>query len=283
MFEQFGRHTSGYPSRVYSCTSLFPQATRGLFVAALVLASCGDSSTSSVCATDAGCVGNSACSSSGGLVGATYDIKKSRFSFGSAPAQEESTAMVRWIGSDGVAGIYACGKEMGVANATAAGASLPDWSSSPSVLSELVFQYFASMGMEECQIGDSAVLNGTVSISRSVDGIAVVESNAFARFNSKGETTSEGLYWPAVSAATVVAAMDFRQMLSDPVALAAYKAKLPSGAQGVGRVSIHHSTCTLAASPSEVIAAATYDVIQSGEMSVTLSFDVNGNAVETSW
>jgi len=191
--------------------------------------------------------------------------------------------MVRWTGSDGVVGIYACGKEMGVANATAAGANLPDWSSSASVLSGLVFQYFVSMGMEECQIGDSTVLNGTVSIGRGVDGIPVVESNAFARFNSEGKTTSEGLYWPPVPAATVVAAMDFRQVLSDPIVLAAYKAKLPSGAQGVGRVSIHHSTCTLAASPSEVIAAATYDVIQDGGMRATVSFDVNGNAVETSW
>ena len=127
------------------------------------------------------------------------------------------------------------------------------------------------------QEGPSQVQAGTdISLVRGIDGIAVGESIAYAKFNVDDQTTSEGLYWPTIPAATVASARAFRDLLADPAALAAYKAKLPATAQGDGVVAIHHPECPSLISSYQPV--ATYDV---SSMGATLSFDVNGKRVST--
>jgi hypothetical protein len=244
------------------------------------------------------------CQPGADLTGATYDLSKSRFAFGSTPVQQDASGMTRWVGVDGVVAIESCGLESGSMNGGAPESGLPDWSTDPATLSAHVRDYFLSMGVAPCQIANTAVLASggavcstgpdascemttaqrTIALARGVDGIPVSESNAYARFNVNDQSTSEGFYWPTVPAVTVATARSFRDQLADAAALAAYKARLPSDAQGDGRIVIHHSSCFgLSSSPFQ--SAATYDVMQSSSMGMAsiLSFDADGSPVTTSW
>jgi len=246
------------------------------------------------------------CDPGAALTGATYDLSRSRFAFGSTPSEEQVSTMTRWVGSDGVVAIESCGSEQGIMNAGAPEETLPDWSPDPVALAAHVREYFVSMGVDPCQILDDGVtgsgsagcsggatdgascqpLTGSsmIDLARGVDGIRVVESRAYARFNVNDQTTSESLYWPAISAEVVTSARSFAGKLADASALAAYKAQLPSNAQGDGQVVIHHSSCMYPAAPFQ--AAATYDVLQTnptGMMEATISFDADGNRVTTQW
>jgi hypothetical protein len=117
---------------------------------------------------------------------------------------------------------------------------------------------------------------------RSIDGVPIVDSRAFARFDIDDQTTSETCYWPTIPADVVRAARAFHDQLAAPGALAAYKAKLPSDAQGDGQVVIHHR---VAGSSLPFTAVVTYDTVQitpendGGE----LHFDANGRPVMDSW
>ncbi len=231
------------------------------------------------------------CIGAGPLPGALYDIGKSRFAFGSAPAREDSGTLTRFVGSHGVVCISPCGSATGIMNADAPETGLPDWSADTVTLTDHTRDYFAAMGVEACQVASADVpsaLGGggaaqkTGSLTRAVDGILVAESYAFARFNVNDQTTSEGLYWPALPEETVAAARAFRDQLADPAALAAYKAKLPASAQGPGHVLIHHTPGTGTCS-AQIDALATFDVLQDNPMGMaaTLSFDSAGKQVST--
>jgi hypothetical protein len=250
----------------------------------------------------------SSCAANELLSGASYDITKSRFAFGSTPSKQVSGSFVRWVGSDGVVAVWSDGSELGIMNAVAPEANLPDWSTDASRLTAHVIAYWASMGLAACQIanpgihesvsGGGSVEGGvtitigpsTVSLGRAVRGIRVVESLAVARFNVNDQTTNEAFYWPEIPASVVSAAVTFATQLADPTGLAAYKAKLPADAQGQGQIVIHH---TSAGSSSPFQSAITYDVVQSAPPidaggivlggSEDLSFDPNGNPVTTAW
>jgi hypothetical protein len=185
------------------------------------------------------------------VVGVTFDVSRSRFAFGSTPVREDSASITRYVGTEGVVAVFACGAEQGTMNAGAPEAALPDWSNDTVALAAHTRDYFVNMGMFVCQIGSTDVQPAlgrgagaqvTIALTRAVDGIAVSESNAFARFNANDQTTSEGLFWPTLPADTLAAARALRDQLADPGTLAAYKAKLPASAQGTGRVVIHHTS-----------------------------------------
>jgi hypothetical protein len=193
---------------------------------------------------------------------------------------------VRSVGIDGVVGIEKSGGEIGSLNGGAPEANLPDWSNDPTMLGSHVTTYFESFGVSACQVGHAQVNGGsggrTIALARSVDGIDIGESLAYARFDSQDQSTSEGFYWPTIPADVVTSARVFHARLADPTELAAYKAKLPADAQGDGFVNLHH---TSASSTSPFAAAATYDVETPPSTfgRSILSFDASGNAVSTSW
>ncbi len=241
-----------------------------------------------------------ACFTAVGLPGATYDVTKSAFAFGGTPTEEDESGFVRWTGNDGALAIWNDGSELGIMNAGARETNLPDWSTDPAALTAHVIAYFGTMGLAMCQVATSSSLQSvgaagtgtsgavvvavggtTVTLARAVSGIPVVESLADARFDSEDQTTSEALYWPTIPSDVVSTAITFNAVLADPTQLAAYKAKLPSYAQGDGRVVIHH---TSAGSTAPFASAATYDVAGTGNASdEDLSFDPNGNSVPGAW
>ena len=221
------------------------------------------------------------------LAGATYDVTKSRFAFGSTPVRDDSNGLSRWVGADGVVAIWPNGGELASMNGGAPEASLPDWSNDPVALTRHVSAYLTSFGIASCQVEGADVLGGsggrTIGLVRTLDGMIVGESQAFARFDDQDQSTSEGFYWPTIPADVVASARTFHARLADPTQLAAYKAKLPADAQGDGVVNLHH---TSSSSSSPFAAAATYDVetppSQLGRGS-SLSFDADGNPVTTVW
>jgi hypothetical protein len=152
------------------------------------------------------------------------------------------------------------------------------------------------MGLAECEVagadihasgssgpnGVSSVVPGptTIVLNRAVDGIAVVESLAVARFDADDQTTEESFYWPEIPANVVSDALAFRDRLADPAMLLAYKARLSSDAQGEGRVVIHHMA-SVSSLPFQ--AAATYEVGRDAPLAGPLEFDENGQQVTTMW
>jgi hypothetical protein len=236
------------------------------------------------------------------LTGATYDISRSKFAFGSMPVPADAEALVRWTGADGVVAVWSDGSAMGVMNAGAPESNLPDWSTDGDALAQHVRQYFEAMGVADCQVagteatysagGGGSTAGTTTSVgpsqttsglARAIDGVRVAESTAFARFDTSDQTTWETFYWPTIPADVVAAARAFHDQLSTPGALAAFKAKLPANAQGDGQVVIHH---TPSASSAPFTAVATYDVIESDPVFGDGSdayFDPNGNPIGDTW
>lgn len=262
-----------------------PQSTIGPDNTTRVDAGARDDSATGI--TTASCVGL------GPLAGAVYDVSKSRFAFGSTPAREDSAGMTRFVGDHGVVAIFTCGAATGLMNADAPELARPDWSTDTNLLIIHTLDYFAALGVEGCQVARTDVhpevatgqaTQVSIALSRAVDGIPVAESSAYARFDVDDQTTSEGLYWPAIPAETVAAAKALRDQLADPGALAAYRAKLPAVAQGAGVVTIHHTSGSFGCD-APITAMATYDVgygNADGGGGGTLSFDASGVSVATS-
>ncbi len=255
-------------------------------LAALGIVAChGSQAGATHCEADGSCSQDATCGTlPGNLSGAAYDISKSRFAFGSKPSQNSTGWGTRWVGADGAVAIAACGQELGAMNAEAPESALPDWSAVEQDLVGHVEAYFATMGVDVCQVGSAApstsVQGVTISLSRVAGDVPVWESTAYARFDSNDQTTDEGLYWPEVPSATILAAMNFSAMLAAPASLAAYKALLPASAQGDGQVVIHHSPCPSA--QSAFASVATYDVLEDDSplgMPEQASFDDTGNPV----
>jgi hypothetical protein len=220
------------------------------------------------------------CAAGEPLRGASYDITKSRFAFGSVPVREEEASLTRWVGEHGVVAIWANGAQGASMNAGAPESALPDWSADGDALLAHAHDYFVAMGVAPCQAtvmhiraGSSATIAGLV---RTVDGIPVGQSNAWARFVVTDQTTAEGFYWPSIPADVVTAARDFRDRLASPVGLAAFKAALPPEARDEGRVVINH---TDGSSTAPFAAVAVYEVLVSRTMR---SYDQSGADVTSS-
>jgi len=259
---------------------------RAAWALAVGLAAAGCGGATSLDPPTSGAV--TGCEPGAPFAGATYDVAKSRFAFGSTPVRDDANGFERWVGRDGVVAIEKSGGEIGSLNGGAPEAGLPDWSNDPSALGAHVTTYFEGFGVASCQVANAGVNGGsggrTITLVRAVDGhIVVGESLAFARFDSADQSTSEGFYWPALPADVVASARAFAAMVADPAQLAAFKAKLPADAQGDGIVNLHH---TGSSSTAPFAAAATYDVEPPPSVfgrGSTLSFDADGNAVTTLW
>ena len=179
--------------------------------------------------------------------------------------------------------IAANGSVMAVPNGDSPALSRPPLSLDGATVTAHTLAYFSAMGVTDCQVQDvdtSAGFTGTsatglvASLVRGIDGMVVSESEAWAAFTADDQTTSEGFFWPSLSASVVSSAVAFRDQLNDPQQLAAYKSHLPETAQGEGSVAIHHSPSF--SSSAIVNAIVTYDVLNG---QTQWSFDTSGMLV----
>lgn len=115
---------------------------------------------------------------------------------------------------------------------------LPQDQLGPPALSTTILQTGTTAGQELSRkfVGFTSIL------SRVFDGVAVVDSYAWAQFNINDDVVREQVWWPALPAPVRDEIAAFRAMLADSVAAAAFRARLPPGVAGLeGRLAIHHS------------------------------------------
>lgn len=117
----------------------------------------------------------------------------------------------------------------------------------------------------------------TSSLVRAVDGIPIVDSVAWARFNAKDQVVGETVYWPTIPSSVINDAKAFRAKLSDPSGLAAFQATLPTTNKS-GRVVIRHRD--IDNHKGTFSAVAVYDVVDGETMH---HFDSSGQEVRLPW
>lgn len=143
-----------------------------------------------------------------------------------------------------------------------------------------VLNYFVAAGLPKDQVGvvratDMGSGDGLLSeevatkdalheayysvVTRQIEGIPVEESYAWARFNKKGQSVMEAVYWPALPASVVAEARALKAALEDPVKGGQIRGQLP---QGMLRVQIRHTPSSMDQTP---VAMAIYNVLLTNE------------------
>lgn len=181
----------------------------------------------------------------------------------------------------------------------------------PEQHNQSVLDYFVATGIPKAQVAGANALTllaagGEVvtdrppqakvigyqsALRRSVDGVLIAESVAWARITPQGEVLSEGLYWPAIPGRVVAEAKRFREQLQNARAREEFSATLPPSLPE-GHVVIHHSS---AMDREKFEAFASYDVMAPVHGAdypkrwrqpitwVARHFDINGKEIRLSY
>lgn len=128
----------------------------------------------------------------------------------------------------------------------------------------------------------------TTHLERTLGGIPVESSFAYAAFDSNGEVIEEGVHWPAIPAAVLADALALKQQLSTPERRAGFLAAVEAsqavaGAASAGEVKIVHSPPTY---HGRFEARAVYTVVvpdKDTRMAHVLRFDGAGNRVQLAY
>ncbi len=111
-------------------------------------------------------------------------------------------------------------------------------------------------------------------LSRSVGGIRVVESFAWAKMTTSGDVDMEAVFWPSIDNSVVDRATAFATSMRDTATANAYRAKLPGTIYRDDGVVIHHSDFSIHSSPTAYVS---YDVTLRPDQSAAMRhFDENG-------
>jgi hypothetical protein len=215
------------------------------------------------------------------IAGYAHTLNKSKFKIGSAPSDQSDSGFLKVVGSDGVFAIDAINHSAaGVANG---GAPTGTFTLSASAHEARVLSYFTTAGIPSDQIGGvhstvsasgggqsndptagttATSIRHTSIVERTIQGIPVVESHAWARFDDNDDVVAEDVYWPELPTAALVQAQAIAGYLQDSNRMADYLAKLPVEATaGQGRVVIRHSSM---AEHGAFAAYGCYDVFMKG-------------------
>jgi hypothetical protein len=242
----------------------------------------------------------------GDAPGYNHTVGVSRFRLGTSRRELSEASWYKVVGNEGV---FATDPFTGAVRANPNGDSpavhTPALTSNADEHNARVLAYFRGAGLPMDQVGGAhvttimkvegsadAVSRGqrptfvayTTIVERTIDGIRVPDSFAWARFNARDEVVAEAVYWPAVPAAAIAEAKALRDQLADPVRGSAYRGQLgvPEASAKGGMLSIRHSG---AASRSAFQAFAGYDVhVPYGDAmngrGHTVHFDASGRVRE---
>jgi len=226
--------------------------------------------------------------------GYVHDLTRSQFKIGPNPTIEiDEPTLRRWRGSSGAWAIDPTnGRSMGILDA---GAPHGPYILDEAVQGERVKAYFIKAGLPADQIQDvratyevrgggptrNAVstplqLHSINSILiRTVSGIRVAESVAWAKMTMSGDVDMEYVFWPSIDQETINRAISFKRRLSDNVGHGNYLASLPGAVYRDVGVVIHHTDPSVHAAPTSYVS---YDVTTSPEGYAAMRhFDENGN------
>lgn len=225
--------------------------------------------------------------------GAMYEhsLEKSRFDVGAGVHEEVDGPYERVVGDKGVFLVDTItGAALAVPNASPVSKGTPvskDYpqplTKSPVEHSAVVRGYLLAVGVPAAEVsgthvtttmaGGGPVSDGvqpsrsrllfyTTHLERSLGGIPVEGSYAFAALDSAGHVITEGVYWPAISSSVVHKAQALKQRLAlaneKDAFLADVQAKRPDVGNAVGTVKIVH---TSAGYHGEFEAKAVYSVV----------------------
>lgn len=92
------------------------------------------------------------------------------------------------------------------------------------------------------QATDSYRLLGfTTAIRRTIDGVLVRDSHAWAQFNKNDDVVAEQVWWPALPGSVRGDIAAFRAVLADAAMAANFRAELPPDVLGEeGELAVHH-------------------------------------------
>jgi hypothetical protein len=226
--------------------------------------------------------------------GYIHDLSRSRFKIGQqATVELDSPQFRRWRGSLGAWATDPTNNwSMGLLDATAP--------TGPYILDEAVHgarvkQYFIDSGLPADQVrdvratfegvsgglADGAAASAPVRLhsinsilTRSVKGVPVIESVAWAKMTTAGEVDMESVFWPAIDSGVADRAAAFQRAMADKDAHAAYLAKLPGTVYRDGGVVIHHTDPSIHATPTAFVS---YDVtLSAGGHAAMRHFDESG-------
>ncbi len=267
-------------------------------VAFSLLASCGqvtDSKPSQGTTPAATTPSTPAPVSQGPMVrGYAHQKEASLFRLGSGVTYLSKQNLSRSIGSEGVFVVHELnGMSMAVPNASAHVLTLPSMFDNAEAHNQHTLTYFQNAGIPKDQISgvetsyegvgggslnevhetNAPIMTAHYSIlRRSIDGIPVPDSFAFARFANDGSIVTEGVHWPAVPQKAVDEAKLMATAMKDPQQASAMRAKLPAGQV---QVSIRHTSFVESLKTS---AYASYEVMVSDKTTAVhhRHFDLNG-------
>ncbi len=230
----------------------------------------------------------------GAVAGYIHDISRSQFKIGQNRRIEvDRPTLRRWRGSNGAWAVDPTnGWSMGILDASAP--------TGPYILDEAdegqrVKAYFVKAGIPADQVRDvratfeiegggplndpklqaNVKLHSINSIlRRSLQGVPVIESVAWAKMTTSGDVDMECVFWPAIDGNVVSRAVTFARQMSDRTAHDAYLAKLPGQVFQDGGVVIHHTDSSIHSVPTGYVS---YDVTLSPEGYASMRhFDENG-------
>lgn len=229
------------------------------------------------------------------IPGYQHTLAQSRFRIGTPVAVDENDAHIeRWRGPFGAFAVDPSNfAAMGIPDADA---PVGPYGLSESAHNALVLAYFENAGIPANQIAgvhatstmtgggsasdpSSSMPTANVSfntvLSRSINGIPVVDSVAWAKMNTNGDVDMETVFWPDIDATVAAGAAALAAQLADPTRVAHYKSTIGAASTDTGGVAIRHSTYTV---HQPVTCYVSYDVVLAGSAlpRTTRHFDVNG-------
>lgn len=233
-----------------------------------------------------------------------HDLSRSKFSVGSDARSRGDAHHSVSEGANGAFYVDLNTKAV-LAVPTASESKPTAFSNDSAVHSEAVKQYFVKAGIPVAEVSGThvttAITGGgpvgsrvdasppkllyyTTHLERSLGGVRVESSLAFAAFDHNQSVISEGVYWPAIPAAVVARAQALAKTVSDESARGAYLAQVrsarPEVGDAIGEVKIIHTDASTTV-PFE--ARAVYVVTHrpaSGGMFVIDHFDERGQPVK---
>lgn len=226
--------------------------------------------------------------------GYQHTINVSKFVVGSNAQHVDELGMTKIVGSDGTfATDPMTHAVVALPNGGARALSVPAVSD-PKAHNSQVIAYFEACGLPADQVGGAHVLTemaggGPVGqpappptfvgynsvVERTISGIRVEDSFAWARFNQSGDVVMESVYWPPISADVVTQAIAFQAKLADASTRDKFLAGLPTGRRTDGMLAVHH-TGAFAHVPFS--ARVSFDVVYGGAQGRRhmRRFDING-------
>jgi hypothetical protein len=248
--------------------------------------------------TDAPAGASSLTSTVSPIVGYVHSQSSSHFDVGSGISSLSDGGFQKVIGSNGVFAVdMVTGWALSIPNGDAPITTRPPLTGTADDHNRAALAYFASVGIPQDQVSGvhantlmagGMPANSTTRVpdhlkayysvlERTVDGLSVVESKAWVRFNVDGSVVEESVFWPELPGsihgdilAMKTAVVDgLPNRLKSPTAVLNYRS---------GRIQIHHSQ---AWDHRSFAAIVTYDVMPvNTHRARTHHFDVNGNEID---